>query len=50
MNSESHAALAAAVWPDAKQAPVKVLECRHCGRRNRVQVPQAILDALARFS
>ena len=36
--------LSAALWPDAEQVPVKVLECRHCGRRNRVQVPRAILE------
>ena len=33
MKNESHAELSAALWPDAKQLPAKVLECRHCGRQ-----------------
>ncbi|MFY0525689.1 M48 family metallopeptidase [Archangium gephyra] len=44
MKNESRAPLAQALWPDAKQVPVKLLECRHCGRRNRVQVSRAILE------
>lgn len=44
MKSESHAELSTALWPDAKQIPSKVLECRHCGRKNRVQVPRAVLE------
>ncbi|WNG15817.1 M48 family metallopeptidase [Cystobacter fuscus] len=44
MKHESHAELAAALWPDKKDVPVKLLTCRHCGRRNRVQVPKAVLE------
>jgi hypothetical protein len=44
MKHESHAELAAALWPDKKDVPVKLLTCRHCGRRNRVQVPRAVLE------
>ena len=43
-NSRSTDTLSAALWPDAKQVPVKVLQCRHCDRPNRVQVPHAVLE------
>lgn len=35
----------AAVWPDESQIPARVLLCRHCGKRNRVLVSTAVLDA-----
>src|SRR5262249_6135163 len=44
MKNESHAELSTALWPDAKQVPSKVRACRHCGRKNRVQVPRAVLE------
>ncbi|XXF78630.1 M48 family metallopeptidase [Myxococcaceae bacterium GXIMD 01537] len=40
----SREGLEAALWPDLAQAPVKVVACRHCAQKNRVQVPQAVLD------
>lgn len=44
MKNDARTELASALWPDAREVPSKVLECRHCGRRNRVQVPRAILE------
>ena len=40
---DARAELAAALWPDPLRMSPKVLECRHCGKRNRVQVPSAIM-------
>lgn len=42
--SEARAQLAAALWPDPQQVAPKVLECRHCRQRNRLQVPRAVLE------
>ncbi|MBZ4416891.1 M48 family metallopeptidase [Myxococcus sp. RHSTA-1-4] len=39
------AELVATLWPDADKVPARLLECRHCGRRNRVRVSAAVLDA-----
>lgn len=33
-----------ALWPDAEQIPSKLLECRHCGKRNKIQVSAAVLS------
>lgn len=32
-----------AIWPDARPTQPRVVRCRHCGRRNRVSVPDAVL-------
>lgn len=37
-------ALMAALWPDAEKLPTRLLECRHCGKRNKLQVPTAVLE------
>lgn len=42
--SASQEGLAEALWPDASQVPSKVVTCRHCAQKNRVQVPTAVLD------
>lgn len=39
----AHEGLAEALWPSGGPVPTKVLECRHCGKKNRVQVPAAVL-------
>lgn len=36
--------LSAALWPDPEKLPSRLLECRHCGKRNKLQVPAALLD------
>lgn len=38
------AELVATLWPDADKAPVKLVECRHCARKNRVRIPTAVLE------
>ncbi|MBI3725310.1 M48 family metallopeptidase, partial [bacterium] len=35
--------LARSIWPDPEKAPSRVIECRHCARKNRVAVPDAAL-------
>lgn len=32
------------IWPAAQEAPSRVLLCRHCGQRNRVDVPTAVFE------
>lgn len=32
-----------AIWPDIAAAPRRVLRCRHCGKRNRLNVGSAIM-------
>ncbi len=39
---ERHQRLAAILWPDG--APSKVVRCRHCATRNRVDVAAAVFD------
>lgn len=39
----AHEGLAEALWPDASSVPSKVVTCRHCGQKNRVRVPTAVL-------
>ncbi len=39
----AHEGLAEALWPDPEALPSKVVVCRHCGQKNRVQVPTAVL-------
>ncbi len=36
--------LAAMLWPDPAKQPSKVVRCRHCGTKNRVDVPTAVFD------
>ncbi|MCP3057888.1 M48 family metallopeptidase [Myxococcus sp. K38C18041901] len=36
--------LVSALWPDTTDAPVRLIECRHCGRRNRVRIASAVMD------
>jgi Zn-dependent protease with chaperone function len=35
--------LRSAVWPSSRRAPTRHLRCRHCGQRNRVLVPAAVV-------
>ena len=44
MNAREREDLSAAVWPDPGAVPPRVVRCRHCGTRNRVVVPVAVLD------
>lgn len=34
--------LASILWPDPEEAPTRLVTCRHCGKRNRVSVPEAV--------
>lgn len=36
--------LANMLWPDPAKQPTKVIRCRHCGTRNRVDVPSAVFE------
>lgn len=36
--------LGSILWPDPDKAPTRLLSCRHCGKKNRVRVPDAVLD------
>ncbi|MFH1464271.1 MAG: M48 family metallopeptidase [Pseudomonadota bacterium] len=40
--TESHHELADLLWP--QERPSKVLRCRHCGKKNRVDVPRALFE------
>jgi Zn-dependent protease with chaperone function len=42
--NESQRALTAQLWPDPAKQPSKVVRCRHCGTKNRVDVPTALFD------
>ncbi len=42
--NESQRDLAAMLWPDPDKHPSKVVRCRHCGTKNRVDVPTAVFD------
>ncbi|MDH5674053.1 MAG: M48 family metallopeptidase [Myxococcales bacterium] len=33
-----------AIWPEGRRVPRRKVRCRHCGQRNRVQVPEAALS------
>lgn len=35
--------LRAVLWPPGEGTPTRVLRCRHCGRHNRVPVPDAVM-------
>ncbi len=35
-----------ALWPPGREVPTKIIHCRHCGQKNRVQVPSAVLKSL----
>ncbi|MCU0693532.1 MAG: M48 family metallopeptidase [Polyangiaceae bacterium] len=37
------ASFSEAVWPREALAPTRTLACRHCGQKNRVQVPAAVV-------
>lgn len=32
-----------AVWPSSSSTPTRMLTCRHCGKKNRVKVPEAVV-------
>jgi hypothetical protein len=34
--------VARAVWPEGRKVPKRIVLCRHCGRKNRVEVPRAV--------
>lgn len=44
MKRQPQEALAEALWPDEQHIPVKLLQCRHCERKNRVQVLRALVE------
>lgn len=44
MSSADPAELRAALWPPGVTRPTRVLRCRHCRSRNRIQVPDAVSD------
>lgn len=33
-----------ALWPSSSPDPTREIRCRHCGRRNRVSIPAAVLE------
>src|SRR5262245_12539870 len=33
-----------AIWPDELSPPHRTVRCRHCGRKNRIEVPMAVLE------
>jgi Zn-dependent protease with chaperone function len=40
--TDAHRELAALLWPG--KHPAKILRCRHCGKKNRVEVPRALFE------
>ncbi len=42
--NDHHRELATILWPDPDKQPTKVVRCRHCATRNRVDIPTAVFD------
>jgi len=42
--TSEQAELAAAIWPPEQDAPTREIDCRHCGKTNRVRVPAAVIS------
>lgn len=35
----------AALWPSDAEIPTRIIACRHCGKKNRVEVPTAVFES-----
>ncbi len=42
--TDTQRTIAQQLWPDQDKQPTKVVRCRHCGTKNRVNVPTAIFE------